>query len=103
MIEAVEISLNAGSSLLDPWIVHEVGNRGLRRDTETNQWAVLSEDHIRTYRWCNSARMGWRQSCQTVGLLDARAHLSLMPSVRAPGCNTPDRRKELAAGVPSQR
>ena len=39
---------------------------------------------------------GWRQS---VGPLDARAHLSVMPSACALGCNTPHKRKELTAGV----
>ena len=39
---------------------------------------------------------GWRQS---VGPLDARVHLSVMPSACALDCNTPHRRKEFAAGA----
>jgi hypothetical protein len=43
---------------------------------------------------------GWRQS---VGLLDEKAHLSVMPGACALDCNTPHRRKELAAGAPRRR
>jgi hypothetical protein len=35
----------------------------------------------------------------TVGLLDARAHLSVMPGAYAPDCNTPHMKQELAAGA----
>jgi heme/copper-type cytochrome/quinol oxidase subunit 1 len=35
----------------------------------------------------------WRQWRQIVGLLDARAHLSVMPSACALDCNTPHKRK----------
>ena len=38
----------------------------------------------------------WRQ---TVGLLDATAHLSVMPSACALDCNTPHTKQELAAGA----
>jgi putative transposase len=41
----------------------------------------------------------WRQWRQIVGLLDARAHLSVMPSACAHDCNTRHKRKELAAGA----
>jgi hypothetical protein len=41
----------------------------------------------------------WWQWRQIVELLDVRAHLSVMPSACAPDCNTPHRRKELAAGA----
>jgi hypothetical protein len=41
----------------------------------------------------------WRGWCQNVGLLDARAHLSVMPSACALDCNTTHKRKELAAGA----
>ena len=41
----------------------------------------------------------WRQWRQIVGLLDARAHLSVMPSAGALDCNTPHKRKEFAAGA----
>ena len=39
----------------------------------------------------------WRGWCRIVGLPDARAHLSAMPSAGALDCNTPHKRKELAA------
>src|SRR5450830_716991 len=39
----------------------------------------------------------------TVGLLDARAHLSVMPSACAPDCNTPHTKQELVAGAPRRR
>ena len=45
----------------------------------------------------------WRGWCQNVGLLDARVHLSVMPSACAPDCNTPHRKQELAAGATHQR
>ena len=41
----------------------------------------------------------WRQWRQIVGLLDARAHLSIMPSACALDYNTPHKRKEFAAGA----
>src|SRR5262249_30392631 len=44
-----------------------------------------------------------RQRHQTVGLLDARAHLFVMPSACALDCNTPHRRKEIGAGAPRRR
>jgi hypothetical protein len=48
-------------------------------------------------------RWEWRQWQQTVGLLGARAHLSLMPSACALDCNMPHSRKEFAAGAPRRR
>ena len=45
----------------------------------------------------------WRQWRQIVGLLDAKAHLSVMPSACALDCNTPHRRKEFAAGASRRR
>ena len=48
-------------------------------------------------------RSEWRQWRQIVGLLDARAHLSVMPSACALDCNTPHRRKEFAAGASRRR
>jgi hypothetical protein len=44
-----------------------------------------------------------RQRRQTVGWLDARAHLSVMPSACEPDCNRPHTRKEFAVGVPRRR
>jgi hypothetical protein len=41
----------------------------------------------------------WRQWRQIVGLLDARAHPSVMPSACALDCNTPHKRKKFAAGA----
>ena len=48
---------------------------------------------------------GWKrwQWRQIVGPLDAKAHLSLIPSGCVLDCNTPHRRKELAAGAPRRR
>jgi hypothetical protein len=43
------------------------------------------------------------QRHQTVGLLDAMAHLSVMPSACAPDCNTPHTKQELAAGATRHR
>src|SRR5664280_2484717 len=48
-------------------------------------------------------RSEWRQWRQIVGLLDARAHLFVMPSACALDCNTPHKRQELAAGAAHQR
>src|SRR5450830_1079010 len=48
-------------------------------------------------------RSEWRQWCQTVGLLGARTHLSLMPSAYALDCNTPHTKQELVAGATHQR
>src|ERR1039458_4869721 len=48
-------------------------------------------------------RSEWRQWRQIVGRLDARGHLSVMPSACAPDCNTPHTKQELAAGVPRRR
>src|ERR1017187_2300952 len=45
----------------------------------------------------------WRQWRQIVGRLDARGHLSVMPSACALDCNTSHRRKEFAAGAPRRR
>src|SRR5271169_5468238 len=45
----------------------------------------------------------WRQWRQIVGLLDARAHLSVMPSACALDCNMPHKRKEFAAGASRRR
>jgi hypothetical protein len=44
-------------------------------------------------------RSKWRQWRQIVELLDAKAHLSLMPSACALGCNKLRMRKEFAAGA----
>jgi hypothetical protein len=41
----------------------------------------------------------WRQWRQTVGLLDARAYLSVMPSAGAPDCDMPHTKQKLAAGA----
>jgi hypothetical protein len=63
---------------------------------------VLSENHIRTYWWCSPPNMGMATWRQIVGRLDARAHLSVMPSASALDCNTPHRHKEFrpTAGFP---
>jgi len=45
----------------------------------------------------------WRQWRQIVGRLDARGHLSVMPSACALDCNTSPKRKEFAAGAPRRR
>ena len=45
----------------------------------------------------------WRQWRQIVGLLDARAHLSVMPSACTRDCNTAHKRKEFVAGAPRRR
>ena len=44
-----------------------------------------------------------RQHHRTDGLLDARAHLFVMPGAYALDCNTPHRRKEFVAGAFRQR
>src|ERR1019366_7208993 len=44
-------------------------------------------------------RSEWRQWRQIVGRLDARGHLSVMPSACALDCNTSHRRKEFASGA----
>ena len=44
-----------------------------------------------------------RQWCQIAGLCGTWAHLSLMPSGYALGCNMPHRRKEFAAGAARRR
>src|SRR5690242_3453928 len=48
-------------------------------------------------------RSEWRQWRQIVGLLDARAHLSVMPSACALDCNMPHRWKEFGAGASHRR
>jgi hypothetical protein len=48
-------------------------------------------------------RSEWRQWRQIVGLLDAMAHLSVMPSACALHCNMPHRCKEFGAGASRQR
>ena len=53
----------------------------------------------RTYGRAASPNMGMRHNGATiVGRLDARGHLSVMPSASALDCNTPHRQKEFAAG-----
>ena len=73
--------------------------------------AVLTNPAYLSFPKIISGRIGgavqpgseWRQWRQIVGRLDARAHLSVMPGVCALDCNTPHRRKELAAGAPRRR
>jgi hypothetical protein len=48
-------------------------------------------------------RSEWLQWRQTVGRLDATAHLSVMPSAYGLDCNTLHRRKESGVGAPRRR
>src|SRR5450756_169190 len=61
----------------------------------------LSFPKIISGRICDAAqpRSELRQWRQTVGRLDARGHLSVVPSACALDCNTAHRRKEFAAGA----
>src|SRR6478735_10790796 len=64
----------------------------------------LSFPKIISGRIGGAVQPGWKwwQWRPIVGPLDAKAHLSLMPSGCVLDCNTPHRRKELAAGAPRQ-
>src|SRR5450759_492197 len=66
---------------------------------------LLSFPKIISGRICDAAqpRSELRQWHQIVGLLGARAHLSVMPSGYALDCNTPHSRKEFAAGALRRR
>ena len=77
-------------------------NWGRRCSLVTND---LSFPKIISGRIGGAVQPGWEwwQWRQIVGPLDAKAHLSLMPSGCALDCNTPHRRKELAAGAPRRR
>src|SRR5262245_28639839 len=48
-------------------------------------------------------RSEWQQWRRIAAPIDARAHLSVKTGAYVIDCNTPHRRKELAAGVPRQR
>src|ERR1035437_1001158 len=79
--------------------------RKLRKASDFRATAILSFPKIISGRIGDAAlpRSEWRQWCQIVGLLDARVHLSVMPSECASDCNTPHTKQAPAAGATHQR
>jgi hypothetical protein len=68
---------------------------------EASRIKPLSFPKIKSGRIDGAVQPGseWWRCRQSVGPLDEKAHLSVMPSASALDCNTPHKRKELAAGA----
>jgi hypothetical protein len=109
--QAVDIFQQVESDISAYLVTITLMNAAVGIGTAMVMWLTGTGDPILSFPKIISGRIGgavqpgseWRQWRQIVGLLDARVHLSVMPSASVLDCNTPHMRKEFAAGAPRRR